>query len=108
MKKQILIALFIISLNVLFLSETDAEMPGMDGNIQRAYAETEFGRVHYWEIGKGPVLILFHQSGQTSSEYLAMGPLLADDYRVIAIDYLIMGNQILLITNSQWMSTQIL
>ena len=86
MKKQIQIALFIISLNVLFLSETDAEMPGMDGNIQRAYAETEFGRVHYWEIGKGPVLILFHQSGQTSSEYLAMGPLLADDFRVIAID----------------------
>ena len=43
MKKQIQIALFIISLNVLFLSETDAEMPGMDGNIHRAYAETEFG-----------------------------------------------------------------
>jgi len=86
MKKQILIALLIISLNVLFLSKTDAEMPGMDGNFQRAYAETEFGRVHYWEIGKGPTLILFHQSGQTSSEYLAMGPFLADDFRVIAID----------------------
>ena len=86
MKKQILVALSIISLNGFFQSATNADMTGMGGDIQRSYADTEHGRVHYWEIGEGPALILFHQSGQTSSEYLAMGPLLADDYRVIAID----------------------
>ena len=86
MKKQILVALSIISLNGFFQSATNADMTGMAGDIQRAYADTEYGRVHYWEIGEGPALILFHQSGQTSSEYLAIGPLLADDYRVIAID----------------------
>jgi len=86
MKKQILVALSIISLNGFFQSATNADMTGMGGDIQRSYADTEHGRVHYWEIGEGPALILFHQSGQTSSEYLAIGPLLADDYRVIAID----------------------
>ena len=86
MKKQILVALSIISLNGFFQSATNADMTGMGGDIQRSYTDTEYGRVHYWEIGEGPALILFHQSGQTSSEYLAIGPLLADDYRVIAID----------------------
>ena len=74
------------AINKLVQSATNADMTGMGGDIQRSYADTEHGRVHYWEIGEGPALILFHQSGQTSSEYLAIGPLLADDYRVIAID----------------------
>ena len=86
MQKKILVALSIISLNVFFLSATNADMTGMAGDIKRSYVDTEYGRVHYWEIGEGPALILFHQSGQTSSEYLAIAPLLADDYRVIAID----------------------
>ena len=86
MQKQILLALCVISINGFFQSATNADMTGMAGDIQRSYADTEHGRVHYWEIGEGPALILFHQSGQTSSEYLAIGPLLADDYRVIAID----------------------
>ena len=86
MQKQILLALCVISINGFFQSATNADMTGMAGDIQRSYADTEHGRVHYWEIGEGPALILFHQSGQTSSEYLAIGPLLADDFRVIAID----------------------
>ena len=54
MKKQILLALSIISLNGFFQSATNADMTGMAGDIQRAYADTEYGRVHYWEIGEGP------------------------------------------------------
>jgi len=73
-------------LNGLFGLGVNATMPGMAGDIQRSYANTEFGRVHYWEIGQGSVLLMFHQSGQTSTEFLAVAPLLADTYKVVAID----------------------
>ena len=73
-------------LNGLFGLGVNATMPGMAGDIQRSYANTEFGRVHYWEIGQGSVLFMFHQSGQTSTEFLAVAPLLADTYKVVAID----------------------
>ncbi|GIS86097.1 MAG: hypothetical protein CM1200mP17_06650 [Woeseia sp.] len=59
-------------------------MTGMGGDIQRSYADTERS-VHYWEIGEGPALILFHQSGQTSQN-TSPWTFIADDYRVIAID----------------------
>jgi len=73
-------------LNGLFVLGVNATMPGMAGDIQRSYAKTEFGRIHYWEIGQGSVLFMFHQSGQTSTEFLAVAPLLADTYKVVAID----------------------
>ena len=73
-------------LNGLIGLGVNATMPGMAGDIQRSYANTEFGRVHYWEIGQGSVLLMFHQSGQTSTEFLAVAPLLADTYKVVAID----------------------
>ena len=85
MKKITLITL-VFCLNYLFEFGVNAAMPGMAGDIQRSYANTEFGRVHYWEIGQGPTLLMFHQSGQTSTEFLAVAPLLADTYKVIAID----------------------
>ena len=85
MKKIILITLM-FCLNGLFGLGVNATMPGMAGDIQRSYANTEFGRVHYWEIGQGSVLFMFHQSGQTSTEFLAVAPLLADTYKVVAID----------------------
>ena len=49
MKKIILITL-VFCLNFLFEFGVNAAMPGMAGDIQRSYANTEFGRVHYWEI----------------------------------------------------------
>jgi len=85
MKKIILITLM-FCLNGLFGLGVNATMPGMAGDIQRSYANTEFGRVHYWEIGQGSVLFMFHQSGQTSTEFLTVAPLLADTYKVVAID----------------------
>ena len=85
MKKLILITLM-FCLNSLFGSGVNAAMPGMTGDIQRSYTNTEFGRVHYWEIGQGPVLVMFHQSGQTSTEFLGVAPFLADTYRVVAMD----------------------
>ena len=85
MRNLILITL-VSCLYGLFYSTVNAAMPGMTGEIQRSYANTEFGRVHYWEIGQGPTLLMFHQSGQTSTEFLAIAPLLAGNYRVVAID----------------------
>ena len=66
--------------------DVSAEMPGMSGEIRRDYSDTQFGRVHYWTIGEGPALLLVHQSGQTSAEYLSLAPFLADTYKVIGID----------------------
>jgi len=66
--------------------EIKAAMPGMAGDIQRSFSNTQFGRVHHWSIGQGSTLLMLHQSGQTSTEFLAIAPLLADSFRVVAID----------------------
>ena len=71
---------------ILFTMNLLAEMPGMSGEIRRDYTDTSFGRVHFWTIGSGPALLLLHQSGQTSAEYLTLGPVLADSFMVIGID----------------------
>ena len=40
MIKQIVLTLFIISLNGFFQPAINADMTGMDGDIQRSYADT--------------------------------------------------------------------
>ena len=79
-KLSIFIAISIVTFNL------SAEMPGMSGEIRRDYSDTSFGRVHLWTIGEGPALLLLHQSGQTSDEYLTLGPVLSDNFKVIGID----------------------
>ena len=79
-KLSIFIAISIVAFNL------SAEMPGMSGEIRRDYSDTSFGRVHLWTIGEGPALLLLHQSGQTSDEYLTLGPVLSDNFKVIGID----------------------
>jgi len=76
--------IFILIMILTF--DVSAEMPGMSGEIRRDYTDTSFGRVHFWTIGDGPALLLLHQSGQTSAEYLTLGPVLADSFKVISID----------------------
>ncbi len=53
---------------------------------QKGYAKTSFGLVHYWSMGEGTVLLLVHQSAQASNEFLHVAPLLADSFRVLAMD----------------------
>jgi len=55
-------------------------------NRQKGYVKTSFGLLHYWSQGDGPVLLMIHQSAQASDEYLAIAPLLADSFRVVAVD----------------------
>ncbi len=53
---------------------------------RRGFAATRFGQVHYWTWGDGPVLLLLHQSAQSSDEYLRIAPHLVDRFRLLAID----------------------
>ena len=84
--KKIFNKLSMYLLIVFFTVSASAEMPGMSGEIRRDYSDTSFGRVHLWTIGEGPALILLHQSGQTSAEYLTLAPVLSDSFKVIGID----------------------
>jgi pimeloyl-ACP methyl ester carboxylesterase len=86
MKQLKLVILLTLFLNSFFGLSVNAEMPGMSGEIRRDYSDTQFGRVHHWTIGDGPALLLVHQSGQTSAEYLTLAPFLADTFKVIGID----------------------
>ncbi len=55
--------------------------------IKKSFCATEFGDVYCWQTGSGPVLLLLHQASQSSEEYAAIAPHLAERYTVLAIDY---------------------
>ena len=60
---------------------------GVDPKLKRAYLDSEnLGQQHYWTVGKGPVLVMLHQSAQSSAEFAAIAPLLAEDFRVLVPD----------------------
>lgn len=61
-----------------------SEAPGR--RLTRGYLDTEPGQIHYWTAGAGPVLLCVHQSGNSSSEYLGLVSLLADQFRLVAVD----------------------
>ena len=54
--------------------------------LNRGYAETSLGQIHYVEQGSGPVLLLLHQTPRSHDEFRELIPLLSSSYRVIAID----------------------
>ncbi len=56
--------------------------------MKRAYVDVPGGQVHYRTEGRGRPLILIHQSVCSSDEYSRVLPLLAKNYRVIAMDTL--------------------
>jgi pimeloyl-ACP methyl ester carboxylesterase len=59
-----------------------------DVSIQYGYATVALGQIHYAQTGApdAPPLILMHAAGRSSSCYRHMLPLLAKDFRAIAID----------------------
>ncbi|MDP7666192.1 MAG: alpha/beta hydrolase [Candidatus Poseidoniia archaeon] len=87
-RRQLLFSALLISTSLIgsFDLGVNAAMPGMAGDIQRSYSNTRFGRVHHWSIGQGSTLLMLHQSGQASTEFLAIAPLLADSFTVVGID----------------------
>lgn len=54
--------------------------------LDRHICQTPFGQVHYWTVGSGPFLTLFHQSAQSSVEYERFAPLLADAFTLVGLD----------------------
>jgi len=59
-----------------------------DVSIQYGYATVALGQIHYAQAGApdAPPLILMHAAGRSSSCYRHMLPMLAKDFRAIAID----------------------
>jgi pimeloyl-ACP methyl ester carboxylesterase len=54
--------------------------------MRKGYADIPGGQVHYREEGRGEPLLLLHQTPSWSDEYALVIPLLARNYRVIALD----------------------
>ena len=55
---------------------------------KRAYADIPEGQVHYQTEGNGEPLLLLHQTAMSSDEYCPVIPILAKNYKVIAMDTL--------------------
>jgi len=60
--------------------------------MKNYYADISQGQVHYRMQGDGRALLLIHQTGMSSEEYSEVIPILAEEYRVIAVDLLGYGN----------------
>lgn len=54
--------------------------------LRLAYAATARGRIHYAEAGSGPALLLMHATPGSWRAMAALMPLLARQFRVIALD----------------------
>ncbi|MDD9907867.1 MAG: alpha/beta hydrolase [Rhodospirillaceae bacterium] len=59
--------------------------------MMRDFAKTAEGRIYFEETGAGPALILLHPSPQSSRVYWRLMPVLAERFRVIAVDTLGFG-----------------
>jgi pimeloyl-ACP methyl ester carboxylesterase len=56
------------------------------------YVTVPGGQVHYAEQGRGPAVLLLHQTPRSLDEFRELQPLLAAEHRVIAIDMPGFGN----------------
>ncbi len=64
----------------------------MSKKIKRAFLDTEDGQIHYRMGGEGEVLLLLHMNPRSSDEYRELMPILAEKYRVIAMDLMGFGD----------------
>ena len=53
---------------------------------EQGFIAGQFGEVYYRIAGQGEVIVLLHQSAQSSAEFAQIFPLLASRYRVIMLD----------------------
>src|SRR5579862_94804 len=60
--------------------------------MQRGYADTPEGQIHYFTEGSGKPLLLLHMTPRSSTMYRRLIPTLARTRRVIAMDTLGFGN----------------
>lgn len=60
--------------------------------IKRAFLDTEDGQIHYRIGGEGEPLLLLHMNPRSSDEYRELMPILAQKYRVMAMDFMGFGD----------------
>ena len=64
----------------------------MSKPIKRAFLDTEDGQIHYRIGGEGEPLLLLHMNPRSSDEYRELMPILAQKYRVMAMDLMGFGD----------------
>ncbi|MEM8722856.1 MAG: alpha/beta hydrolase [Cyanobacteria bacterium P01_G01_bin.39] len=64
----------------------------MNQRIKRAFLDTDDGQIHYRIGGEGEPLLLLHMNPRSSDEYRELMPLLSQQRRVIAMDFLGFGD----------------
>jgi pimeloyl-ACP methyl ester carboxylesterase len=64
----------------------------MNKPIKRAFLDTEDGQILYRIAGKGEPLLLLHQNPRSSDEFLELMSIFAQTRRVIAMDFLGLGD----------------
>src|SRR5262249_33209711 len=63
-----------------------ADRPRSESSVTRAFLDTPEGHIHYQTAGSGPAVLLLHQTPRSSDEYRDVMPILARDFRVVAMD----------------------
>lgn len=64
----------------------------MGSGLRLDYADSSFGQLHYAEAGSGETILLLHQAPRSWDEFRELIPLLAESFRVIAMDMPGFGN----------------
>lgn len=64
---------------------------GSEQHLRRGYIDSAWGQLHYVEQGRGPALLLLHQTPRSWDEYRELIPILAPLFHVIAVDMLGFG-----------------
>lgn len=66
---------------------TDLSNPADAVIVRMGYADTPLGQLHYAEAGHGDTTVIaLHQTPRSHDEFAELLPLLADGYRVVAMD----------------------
>lgn len=60
--------------------------------IERGFAKTPVGRIHYATAGEGEPVLLLHQTPRSWDEYRDVLPIIATKYRAIAMDTIGFGD----------------
>ncbi len=60
--------------------------------IERAFVHTREGRIHYASAGTGDPVLLLHQTPRSWDEYRDVIPILAEQFRVLAMDTIGFGD----------------
>ncbi len=85
MPRFILILICVLALNILSTRAAQAEMPLPQGAVSHT-ATVNSIKLHYVEMGKGPLVILLHGWPQTWLSWRHVMQDLAKDYRIVAPD----------------------